>query len=61
MSVECVRVLWNSDLTVGFTNIVVIVSLKPKLVGFVLSNPQHFRETTRLSNGMSDRVVSGQW
>jgi hypothetical protein len=31
----------------GFTTTVVIVSLKPFLVGFVLSNPQHFRETTR--------------
>jgi hypothetical protein len=39
MSVECVRVLWKSDLTVGFTTTVVIVFLKPNLVGFVLSNP----------------------
>jgi hypothetical protein len=30
----------------GFTTTVVIVSLKPNLVGFVLSDPQHFRETT---------------
>jgi hypothetical protein len=35
----------------GFTTTVVIVSLKPNLVGFVLSNPQHFRETTRDTGG----------
>jgi hypothetical protein len=29
MFVECVRVLWKSDLTGGFTTTVVIVSLKP--------------------------------
>jgi hypothetical protein len=56
MSVESVRVLWKSDLTVGFTTTVVIVSLKPNFVGFVLSNPQHFRETTVIPAAMEAGV-----
>jgi hypothetical protein len=59
MSVECVKVLWKSDLTVGFTTIVVIVSLKPNLVGFVLSNPQHCRETTAASASGRHRLHHG--